>query len=287
MASLKELDTYAENTWCPGCGNFGILTALKRALTQAFDSGLQEKDVVLVSGIGCHAKIVDYVDVNSFYSLHGRVLPPATGIMLANPELTVIGHAGDGDAYGEGIAHLVFAAKRNIDVTLIVHNNRVYGLTTGQFTPTSPEGFKGRSTPAGSPEPPLNPLELMLASGATFVARGYSGKISHLKDLIIEAINHRGFSFIDVLQPCYTFFNTYSYYNELVYEIEEKESRPRDKKQAMELATRWNYQQDNSPIPIGIFFQEQRPTFQDELLKGKGGKKERVWDVDSFVLKMI
>ncbi len=287
MASLKELDTYAENTWCPGCGNFGILTALKRALTQAFDSGLQEKDVVLVSGIGCHAKIVDYVDVNSFYSLHGRVLPPATGIMLANPELTVIGHAGDGDAYGEGIAHLVFAAKRNIDVTLIVHNNRVYGLTTGQFTPTSPEGFKGRSTPAGSPEPPLNPLELMLASGATFVARGYSGKISHLKDLIIKAINHRGFSFIDVLQPCYTFFNTYSYYNELVYEIEEKESRPRDKKQAMELATRWNYQQDNSPIPIGIFFQEQRPTFQDELLKGKGGKKERVWDVDSFVLKMI
>jgi len=287
VASLKELDTYAENTWCPGCGNFGILTALKRALTQAFDSGLQEKDVVLVSGIGCHAKIVDYVDVNSFYSLHGRVLPPATGIMLANPELTVIGHAGDGDAYGEGIAHLVFAAKRNIDVTLIVHNNRVYGLTTGQFTPTSPEGFKGRSTPAGSPEPPLNPLELMLASGATFVARGYSGKISHLKDLIIKAINHRGFSFIDVLQPCYTFFNTYSYYNELVYEIEEKESRPRDKKQAMELATRWNYQQDNSPIPIGIFFQEQRPTFQDELLKGKGGKKERVWDVDSFVLKMI
>ena len=286
MTAIKKLDTYAENTWCPGCGNFGILSALKRALTQAFDSGLAKKDVVLVSGIGCHAKIVDYVDVNSFYSLHGRVLPPATGIKVANPELTVIGHAGDGDAYGEGISHLIFAAKRNIDVTLIVHNNRVYGLTTGQFTPTSPEGFKGRSTPSGSPEPPINPIELMLASGATFVARGYSGKVEHLKGLILKAMEHKGFSFIDVLQPCYTFFNTYSYYNELVYEIEEKESNLKDKKLAMELATKWNYQQDNSPIPIGILFKEQRPTFNDELAKEIEPAKAQAMDVESFISQM-
>ncbi len=286
MTAIKKLDTYAENTWCPGCGNFGILSALKRALTQAFDSGLAKKDVVLVSGIGCHAKIVDYVDVNSFYSLHGRVLPPATGIKVANPELTVIGHAGDGDAYGEGISHLIFAAKRNIDVTFIVHNNRVYGLTTGQFTPTSPEGFKGRSTPSGSPEPPINPIELMLASGATFVARGYSGKVEHLKGLILKAMEHKGFSFIDVLQPCYTFFNTYSYYNELVYEIEEKESNLKDKKLAMELATKWNYQQDNSPIPIGILFKEQRPTFNDELAKEIEPAKAQAMDVESFISQM-
>ncbi len=286
MATINKLDTYAENTWCPGCGNFGILSALKRALTQAFDSGLAKKDVVLVSGIGCHAKIVDYVDVNSFYSLHGRVLPPATGIKVANPGLTVIGHAGDGDAYGEGISHLVFAAKRNIDVTLIVHNNRVYGLTTGQFTPTSPEGFKGRSTPSGSPEPPLNPLGLMLASGATFVARGYAGKVEHLKALILKAMEHKGFSFIDVLQPCYTFFNTYSYYNELVYEIDEKKSNLKDKKLAMELATKWNYQQDDSPIPIGIFFKEQQPTFHDELVKGIEPMKAQTMDVESFISEM-
>ena len=144
-----ELGTYAQNTWCPGCGNFAILNAIKSVLTELAAEGVPLANMVLVSGIGCHAKIADYINVNSFYSIHGRVAPAAEGIKLANPALKVIGFAGDGDAYGEGIEHLIFAAKRNIDITMIIHNNRVYGLTTGQYTPTSPLGFRGRSTPQG------------------------------------------------------------------------------------------------------------------------------------------
>src|SRR3989338_5679823 len=148
--NTPDLGTQAENTWCPGCGNFAILSAIKAVLKSIQEEGTPLEDVVLVSGIGCHAKIVDYINVNSFYSIHGRANPAAEGIKLANPRLKVICLAGDGDAYGEGIEHLIFAAKRNIDITMIIHNNRVYGLTTGQYTPTSPFGFKGRSTPQGT-----------------------------------------------------------------------------------------------------------------------------------------
>ena len=164
-----NLNTAAQNTWCPGCGNFAILNAVKAVLKSLAQGGTPLENVVLVSGIGCHAKIADYINVNSFYSLHGRTIPVAEGIKLADQKLKVIVFSGDGDAYGEGLEHLVFAAKRNIDITVIVHNNRVYGLTTGQYTPTSPLGFKGRSTPQGTKERPLNPLELMLASGSTFL----------------------------------------------------------------------------------------------------------------------
>ena len=163
----RPLVTDAENTWCPGCGNFTIQHTLKSVLEDMEKEGKSLDDVVLVSGIGCHAKIADYLNINSFYALHGRAIPVATGIKLANPRLTVICCAGDGDTYAEGLDHLIFAAKRNIDITLVVHNNRVYGLTTGQYTPTSPLGFAGKSTPQGTVEYPLNPVELVLASGAT------------------------------------------------------------------------------------------------------------------------
>ncbi len=268
MTTIKELGTYAQNTWCPGCGNFGILTSIKKALTDLEDDGLDLNKVAIVSGIGCHAKIVDYINVNSFYSIHGRVPPPMTGIKLANPELTVIGHAGDGDAYGEGIEHLIFSAKRNLDMTFIVHNNRVYGLTTGQFTPTSPPDFKGRSTPKGSPEEPLNPIELMLSAGATFVARGYTRNMEHLQSLIKTAVNHKGFSFIDVLQPCFTFFNTYDYYNERVYEISQKDHDASDRSEAFIKASEWAYGVGDQ-IPIGIFYQVKKPTYEEKLLKGR------------------
>ncbi len=262
LAQEKDpLATYAEITWCPGCGNFGILTALKRVLKER---SAELNRLVLVSGIGCHGKIVDYVAVNSFYSLHGRVLPVAWGIKMARPELKVVGHAGDGDAYGEGIAHLIFAAKRNLDLTFIVHNNSVYGLTTGQFTPTSPKGFKGRSTPKGSPESPINPLELMLSSGATFVARGYAGRPQHLARLIAEALNHRGFAFIDVLQPCYTFFNTYDFYNRHVREIG-PEHDPSDFEAAWHLARRWSYTYEAEEIPIGIFYRTEKPLYEEAV----------------------
>jgi 2-oxoglutarate ferredoxin oxidoreductase subunit beta len=268
MTTIKELETYAQNTWCPGCGNFGILASIKKALADLEDDGLDLNKVAIVSGIGCHAKIVDYVNVNTFYSIHGRVPPPMTGIKLANPDLTVIGHAGDGDAYGEGIEHLIFSAKRNLDMTFIVHNNRVYGLTTGQFTPTSPSGFKGRSTPKGSPEEPLNPIELMLTSGATFVARGYTRNMEHLQSLIKAAINHKGFSFIDVLQPCFTFFNTYDYYNERVYEFIQQDNDVSDRKAAFVKAGEWAYG-GGEKIPIGIFYQVKKPTYEEKLLEGR------------------
>jgi 2-oxoglutarate ferredoxin oxidoreductase subunit beta len=268
MTTPKKLDTYAQNTWCPGCGNFGILASVKKALTDLEIDGLDLTKVAIVSGIGCHAKIVDYINVNSFYSIHGRVPPPMTGIKLANPDLTVIGYAGDGDAYGEGIEHLIFSAKRNIDMTFIVHNNRVYGLTTGQFTPTSPPGFKGRSTPEGSSEDPLNPIELMLSSGATFVARGYTKNMKHLQSLIKTAINHKGFSFIDVLQPCFTFFNTYDYYNERVYEFNEQDHDASDRNAAFVRAREWSYG-EGERIPIGIFYQVNKPTYEEKLLAGR------------------
>lgn len=268
MTTIKELGTYAQNTWCPGCGNFGILTSIKKALTALEEDGLDLNKVAIVSGIGCHAKIVDYINVNTFYSIHGRVPPPMTGIKLANPELTVIGHAGDGDAYGEGIEHLIFSAKRNIDMTFMVHNNRVYGLTTGQFTPTSPPDFKGRSTPKGSPEEPLNPIELMLSAGATFVARGYTRNMEHLQSLIKTAVKHKGFSFIDVLQPCFTFFNTYDYYNERVYEFIQQDHDVSDRNAAFVKAGEWAYG-EGEKIPIGIFYQVKKPTYEEKLLGGR------------------
>jgi 2-oxoglutarate ferredoxin oxidoreductase subunit beta len=268
VTTVKELGTYAPNTWCPGCGNFGILNSIKKVLSDLTEEGLDLNKLVLASGIGCHAKIVDYIKVNSFYSIHGRVPPPITGIKLANPDLVVIGHAGDGDAYGEGIEHLIFSAKRNIDVTFIVHNNRVYGLTTGQFTPTSPEGFRGRSTPGGSPEEPLNPIDLMLSSGATFVARGFAGKPKHLQFLMKAAVKHHGFAFIDVLQPCFTFFNTYDFYNKGVYKLTDEGHNASDREAALARAQEWSYG-EGERIPIGIFYQVKKSTYDEKLLAGR------------------
>jgi 2-oxoglutarate ferredoxin oxidoreductase subunit beta len=263
---MSELDlgTYAENTWCKGCGNFGILSAIQAAVEGLVAEGMPLENFAVVSGIGCGSKIVDYINVNTFYSIHGRVPPTITGIKLANRNIKVIGFAGDGDAYGEGIAHLIAAAKRNIDVTMVIHDNRVYGLTTGQFTPTSPAGFKGRSTPRGSIEQPINPLELMLAAGATFVARGYTVKTDHLVGLMKEAVRHHGFAFIDVLQPCFTFFNTYKAYNERVYEIEGHDTS--DIEAARRLALEWKYREEDK-IPIGVFYKVEKPTFDDGMLR--------------------
>jgi 2-oxoglutarate ferredoxin oxidoreductase subunit beta len=244
----------------------------------------------MVTGIGCHGKIADYLNINSFYSIHGRVLPVATGIKLANPDLTVISFAGDGDAYGEGLEHLIFAAKRNIDITVIVHNNRVYSLTTGQFSPTSPLGFPGRSTPAGSPEPPLNPLELLLAAGATFLARGFSSQPEQMKQIIGEAINHRGFALVDILQVCVTFNNLNKYYMERVYTLADHD--PADYFQALQKIREWDYgaspsdagpggaSPDNTgpgqtntveeKIPLGILYKREAPTFVQRLSPDAG-----------------
>ncbi len=278
----KTLGTYAQNTWCPGCGNFAILNAIKAVLGELNQEGVPLERVVLVSGIGCHAKIVDYINANSFYSIHGRVVSPAEAIKIANPQVKVIGFAGDGDAYGEGVEHLIFAAKRNIDITMIIHNNRVYDLTTGQYTPTSPLGFKGRSTPEGTKEAPINPLELMLASGATFIARGTSHGIELLKKIFKEAIMHKGFSLVDVLQVCVTYFNMYEYYDKRVYEL--KEHNMQDFNQALNKIREWDYNSD-SPIALGTLYKKEAPTFEESF--SPGTHRMQAADIDLKIKELL
>ena len=260
-----------------GAGTSSSSIALKAVLQDLEKEGTSLDDVVLVTGIGCHAKMADYLNINTFYSIHGRVLPVATAIKLANPGLTVIGCAGDGDAYAEGLDHLIFAAKRNIDITLFIHNNRVYGLTTGQYTPTSPLGFKGRSTPFRYPGYPLNPLELMFASGASFIARGYSRNQPLLKKTMAEAIRHRGFSFVDILQICATYFDVHDVYDRYVYELKDHDIH--DPAQALKRILEWDY---NNParIALGTFFDREIPTFDGRFpmqpaVPGDRGEKIR------------
>lgn len=267
---MKNLTLPTVNTWCPGCGNFFILESIKKAISNFEKNKEKRENFVLVSGVGCHAKIADYIGVNSFYGLHGRAVPVAEGIKNGNPNLKVLCCSGDGDSYNEGISHLIHAAKRNSDITVIVHNNRTFALTVKQFTATSPTGFKGSTTPAGSFEKPINPLELMLASGATFIARGFSGELNSLQNLIEKGIRHKGFSFIEVLQPCVAWFDTYKEYKEKVYDFS-KDKKNREEK--IKLITEWDYNSD-SMIPIGIFYEEKRKTFQENILDGFSGKKD-------------
>jgi 2-oxoglutarate ferredoxin oxidoreductase subunit beta len=276
MVTMKDLETPKKNTWCPGCGNFGILSAVKGALIEL---GLEREQVVLVSGIGCHGKMVNHVNVNGFHGIHGRVIPTATGIKLANPELTVIGFAGDADQYDEGWNHFAHAIRRNIDMTLVVHDNQILGLTTGQTTATSLQGFRTKSTPFGSVVPPLNPIAHALVSNGTFVARGFAGDPRHLQSLIVEAVRHRGFSCLDVFQPCVTFnyLNTYQWFRERVYKLEETGHDSTDRQKALEKSFEFG-----DRIPIGIFYKEEKPTYLDNLphLKGKTLAKMPIEDVD-------
>ena len=261
---MEKLETNTINTWCPGCGNFGILQAVKLAVNDLILKGTPREKIVVVSDIGCNSKIVDYLNLSSFYSLHGRSIITAMGIKMANPELKILVFIGDGAAMDEGISHLIHAAKRNSDINVIMHNNRLFALTTGQFTAVSPKGLKGKSTPEGSIEEPINPLELMMASKSSFIARGYSAKIEHLKNLIIEAVNHEGFSFIEVMQPCISFFNNINFLNEKVYEAVNLELSSREK--ALTLIKEWNYGEEGK-IPLGIFYKKDRPSYEKEMKK--------------------
>jgi 2-oxoglutarate ferredoxin oxidoreductase subunit beta len=258
-----NLDDYIskdENAWCPGCGNFPILNAVKRALV---DLQLEPFQVLIVSGIGQASKLPHYLKCNTFNGLHGRTLPVATGAKLANHDLTVLAISGDGDGYGEGGNHFIHAMRRNPDITYIVHNNQVYGLTKGQASPTSDYGFVTKTTPFGSIEPAENPIALAIASDCPFVARGFAGDIDHLTSIIVEAIRHRGFSLVDVLQPCVTFNkkNTYQWYRERVYKVnEDKDYNPWDKISAFKKGQEWGER-----IPVGIIFRVERKTLIEQL----------------------
>jgi 2-oxoglutarate/2-oxoacid ferredoxin oxidoreductase subunit beta len=256
---MDELATYAENNWCPGCGNFAILAALKDAVPRLEAEGVPRSKLMVVTGIGQHGKIFDYINLSGLYALHGRAVATAQGMKLANPDAKVIAFVGDGDTLGEGLEHVLFAAKRNADISVVVHDNGVYALTTGQYAPTSARGYRGPSTPAGSVEDPLQPLALLLQAGATFVGRGFSGQREHLADLLVRAVLHPGFSFVDVLQPCVTFNNTWQLYNGLVEPLSEPAATYDE---AMQLARRSDH------LPIGVIYRTDREPFQQALYGG-------------------
>lgn len=255
-----NLSTTAKITWCPGCPNSQILVSVRQALEGMVNSGsLKIENVVACVGIGCHGKISDYLNTNSFTALHGRVIPAMTGIKCANPNLTVIGMSGDGDSYSEGLEHLIHAARRNSDIKLFIHDNQLFALTTGQASAASPKGFKGKTTPAGSIEEPFDACSVLLSAGATFVARSYAGDIAGTKRVIEAAIAHKGFSFTEIIQPCITFFDTRDYLKERVFWREGGPAVSSD--EAIKLSRR-----EGEKVPLGIFYNVEKPTFEEQLL---------------------
>lgn len=259
MVTLKDYAETIEIAWCPGCGNFGILQALRTALVEL---GIEPHQLLLVSGIGQAPKLPHYIQDNVFNGLHGRSLPVATGAKIANHELMVIAIDGDGGAYGEGGNHWIAAMRRNVNVTYLAHNNQVYGLTKGQASPTSDLGFITKTTPRGASQP-VNPIAVALASDVTFVARGFAGDIEHLSRLLKMGIEHKGFSLVDILQPCVSFnkVNTYQWYRERVYKLDDEPGYdPGDKLAAFAKSQEWG-----SRIPIGLIYQNERPVYEEQL----------------------
>ena len=244
-------------TWCPGCGDFGIWMSLKDALARL---GIGTDDGVVVYGVGCHGNMYDWVKIYGVAALHGRTLPVAQGLKFANHKLPVIVASGDGDGLGEGGNHFIHAAKRNPNITVLIHDNQVYGLTTGQASPTAKTGFKTKSTPEGVVDEPINPLTLAITAGATFVARGFAGDSPGLTEIMIKAIKHKGFAVVDILQPCVTFdkVHTYGWYRQRLYKLDAEKYTPDNKVKAIEKALEWEER-----IPIGIFYQEDKPTSED------------------------
>lgn len=261
-----DLSTKEINTWCPGCPNFGILQAAKEAISELANEGkLNVEDTAIVTGIGCHAKIYDYLNLKGFYGIHGRVLPIALGVKLGNLQMTVIGFGGDGDTYAEGMEHFIHNCRYNADLTMLVHNNQVFSLTTGQFTPTTEKGFVDGSSPLGLAERPINPLVLAIEAGATFVARGYALQGPHLKELMKKAIMYKGFAFIDILQPCIVYHkHSLPYLNKNIYKLDETHNIG-NFSQALERAREWDYSYEkDSKVPIGIFYEAGRPIFESQ-----------------------
>lgn len=257
---MPTLEDYKGETpaWCPGCSNFSILKTFKEAMV---DLNIEPHQFTIVSGIGQASKFPHYLKCNTFNGLHGRTLPVATGITLANHKMLVIAIAGDGDCYGEGGNHLIHAIRRNTNVKLFVHDNQIYGLTKGQASPTSMEGMETKNQPFGVLSGQLNPMALAVALDCTFAARGFTGDAGHLKGLIKEAVNHKGFALVDVLQPCVTFnkINTYKWYKERVYHIE-PEYNPEDRIEAFKRALEWGER-----IPVGIIYRNHRPVLEERI----------------------
>jgi 2-oxoglutarate ferredoxin oxidoreductase subunit beta len=262
MADKDRFRSEDPIAWCRGCGNFGILNAWKKALAEL---ELEPEEILMVSGIGQSSKLPHYLLCNTFNGLHGRTLPVATGAKIANHRLVVIAEGGDGDGYAEGGNHFIHAMRRNMDITYAVHDNQIYGLTKGQASPTSEKDIVTGTTPDGNHTAPERPLALAVASDCSFVARGYAGDIEHLKELMKRAVTNRGFSLLEILQPCVSFnhINTFDWYGERVYDLAEEDYDPSDRTAAFEKALEWG-----DRIPIGIIYRSGREAY--ELAGGVG-----------------
>lgn len=255
---ITDLQSPISPTWCPGCGNFSILTALKRSVIEL---NLEAKDVVIVFGIGCSGNMADFIKTNGFHALHGRAIANAMGIKLANHRLKVIVTGGDGDLYGEGFNHLLAAARGNHDISVFVHNNERYSLTTGQTSPASKKGTVGKSTPQGVIEEAINPLALAISANASFVARGFAGQSQELVELMKQAIVHEGFALVDILQPCPSFNKTHDnrWYMEHTQALKADYDLG-DREQALKQVLK------KEPIELGLFYHDQqRPAYHQEL----------------------
>lgn len=283
--TFRTFNTKYLPTWCPGCGDFGIWTALKMALSEL---GIGESDGLAVYGIGCHGNMYDWMRIYGFSSLHGRTLAVAQGAKLANHNVPVIVISGDGDGLGEGGNHFIHAAKRNPDITVFIHDNQVYGLTTGQASPTAKKGFKTKSTPDGVTDEPINPLTLAITAGATFVARGFAGDAPGLSKLMARAIAHKGFSVVDVLQPCVTFdkIHTYAWYRQRLYTLDSIGYTPSDRVKAYEKALEWG-----DKIPYGVFYKEDKETSESREPALAGGPLNKlplsIKDYDQLLSEFI
>jgi 2-oxoglutarate ferredoxin oxidoreductase subunit beta len=256
---MADLKGKVDPDWCPGCGDFGVLAAVQKALVEL---QIPNHMVATVSGIGCSSNFPGFINTYGLHTLHGRSLPVASGLKVANHDLTVLVTGGDGDGFGIGAGHFVHAMRRNINLTYMVLDNQIYGLTTGQTSPTSRIGMRTKSNPYGNMDTPVNPLTLALSAGATFVARGFSGEQKHLTELIKQAIQHKGFSFLDIFSPCVTYNkdNTFQWFRPRVKKLEEDAAYdPTNWIAAMERATVWG-----ETIPIGKFFERtDLPTLEE------------------------
>lgn len=257
--SKDNFKTPNKLNWCPGCGNFAIWEAFQQA---AEEEGWDNSNTVFTAGIGCHGHMANFVKLNAFEGLHGRPIPVASGVKMANSDLNVFVFSGDGDCLSEGGNHFIHAARRNHDITVVLHDNAVYGLTTGQTSPRSPRGYKSKSTPDGVFEEPIHPLNLALASGATFLARVYSGDIEQMREILIQANNHKGFAVVNVLQPCVTFNHMYThyFYQENIYALPDTYDYT-DKEAAFAKTLEW----DLKKIPTGIFYKVKQPSYEQQI----------------------
>jgi len=272
MTSTTNLNTTAISSWCPGCFNFQILAGVKNVILEKIKKGKKKDDFAIVTGIGCHAKIFDYINLNGINTLHGRVLPTCFGMKIGNPNLNILGFSGDGDAYAEGMEHLIHTARYNPDIKYIVHNNQVFALTVGQSTPTTEIGFKDKTNPEGVRIYPINPIKLMLGAGAGFVARVFAD-VKQVEYVLKEAMKHKGFAFIEVIQPCLIFHPDLKF-KEKIYSLEEAGHNKSSFAQAWKKADEFDYNIVKK-VPMGIFYQVKKPIFEEQFeqlrkLKKKG-----------------